>query len=381
MKRILFYTDTPSYGGAEKQMELLAKHLRHFGYSVSLACGAYSVLKRRKAELEKAYEHTYLLPTIHKHDPRHYTKLKKLLSAKGGSAFGGKIGDFDLIHIHLWNPGSCRYAFWAAKHAGIPIVTTEHDPFELGGLKHKIKKMCLAKSNQMIAISLDNYRHLSEYGEDIKNRLNLIHNGIEANRFLDNHDKASLPVQKGDLVITCIAELHKRKGQKYLLQAFKKLQIEFPTLHLVLVGTGPAEKELKEKYGDIPNVHFLGWREDVPQILRASDIFVLPSLREAFGLVLLEAMASGVIVVATDNGGTKDIIEHGKSGYLIPPANSERLVETIRTILTNPDQKLDIEKTALERVKTHFTAKVMAEKTAIIYDKVSSASLKSQGLL
>ncbi len=368
MKRILFYTDTPSYGGAEKQMELLAKHLRHFGYSVSLACGAYSVLKRRKAELEKAYEHTYLLPTIHKHDPRHYTKLKKLL----------KTGDFDLIHIHLWNPGSCRYAFWAAQHAKIPIVTTEHDPFELGGLKHKIKKMCLAKSDQMIAISLDNYRHLSEYGENVKNRLSLINNGIEVDRFLDNHDKASLPVQKGDLVITCIAELHKRKGQKYLLQAFKKLQAEFPTLHLVLVGTGPTEKELKEKYGDIPNVHFLGWREDVPQILRASDIFVLPSLREAFGLVILEAMASGVIAVAADNGGAKDIIEHGKSGYLVPPANSERLIEVIRIILTNPDQKRDIEKSALERVKTHFTADVMAEKTAEVYGKLSDLDLHDE---
>lgn len=362
MKKILFYTDTPNYGGAEKQMELLAKHLRPFGYSVSLACGAYSKILKNVKKCEKIFERVYLLPTIHKHDPRHYTKLKKLL----------KTGDFDLIHIHLWNPGSCRYAFWAAKHAGIPIVTTEHDPFELGGLKHKVKRMCLAKSDQMIAISLDNYRHLSEYGEDVKNRLSLIHNGIEVDRFLDNHDKASLNVQKGDLVITCIAELHKRKGQKYLLQAFKKLQVEFPTLHLMMVGTGPAEKELKEKYGDIPNVHFLGWRDDISQILRASDIFVLPSLREAFGLVVVEAMASGVIAVATDNGGTKDIIEHGKSGYLVPPANSERLVEVIRTILTNPDQKRDIEKTALERVQTHFTAEVMASKTAIIYSKLTS---------
>ncbi|MBU1018119.1 glycosyltransferase family 4 protein [Patescibacteria group bacterium] len=359
MKKILFYTDTPNYGGAEKQMELLAKHLKLFGCSVSLACGAYSVLKRRKSELQKVYEHTYLLPTIHKHDPRHYTQLKKLL----------KTGEFDLIHIHLWNPGSCRYAFWAAQHAKIPIVTTEHDPFELGGLKHKIKKMCLAKSDQMIAISMDNFRHLSDYGDNVKNRLNLIHNGIEADRFFDNHDKASLPVQKGDLVITCIAELHKRKGHRHLLQAFKRLQAEFPTLHLMLVGAGSEEKELKEKYGDIPNVHFLGWREDIPQILKASDVFVLPSLREAFGLVILEAMASGVIAVATDNGGAKDIIEDGKSGYLVPPANSERLTEAIRTILTNPDQKRDIEKTALERVSTHFTAKVMAKKTAKVYGK------------
>ena len=364
MKRILFYTDTPNYGGAEKQMALLAKHLRPLGYSVSLACGAYSILKQRKSELIKVYEETYLLPTIHKHDPRHYTKLKQLL----------KSGKFDLIHIHLWNPGSCRYAFWAAEKAKVPIVTTEHDPFELSGLKGKIKRKCLAKTDQIIAISLDNYRHLSEYNEIDKNRLNLICNGIEIDKFVDNQERASLPAKDGDIVITCIAELHPRKGHKYLLQAFERLRREMPTLHLVLVGIGPIEKELKEKYSNLPNVHFLGWREDIPQILKASDIFILPSLREAFGLVLIEAMASGVIAVATDNGGTKGIMEHGKSGYLVPPANSERLAEAIRTILMNPDQKRDIEKAALERVQTHFTADVMAEKTAGVYEKIFLSS-------
>lgn len=360
MKHILFYTDTPSFGGAEKQMELLAKYLKPLGYSVSLACGNYSALKKRKVELEKVYEAVHFLPTLHKHDPRHYTKLKKLL----------KDGGFDLVHVHLWNPGACRYAFWAAKHARIPIVTTEHDPFALSGFKDKIKRSCLAKTDHIIAISLDNFGQLSEYGEVPKNRLHIVHNGIELDRYFDNHDKASLNVQKGDLVITCIAELHERKGQKYLIEAFKKLQTDIPALHLVLVGTGPNEKELKSKYKDVTNLHFLGWREDIPQILRASDVFVLPSLREAFGLVVVEAMASEVAVVATDNGGTKDIIEDGKSGYLVPPANSERIEKAIRALLSNPNQKRDIEKAALERVQKHFSAEAMAKKTAEVYEKL-----------
>jgi len=367
---ILFYTDTPNYGGAEKQMELLAKHLKPLGCRVSLACGTYSALGGKQDELKKVYEHVYTLPTIHKHDPRHYTTLQKLL----------KNGGFDLIHIHLWNPGSCRYAFWAAKKAGIPIVTTEHDPFELTGVKGTIKRKCLNKTDQIIAISLDNFGHLSELGEHTKNRLNMVHNGIELDRYLDSMDIVSLParpaynwpferVQKGDLVVTCIAELHKRKGHKYLIEAFKKLQAEVPTLHLMLVGTGPDEAGLRAKYKDITNLHFLGWREDIPQILKASDIFVLPSLREAFGLVLLEAMVSGVACVATDNGGAKDIIENGKSGYLVPPANSDRLADAIRTLLRNPDQKRDIERAALERVKSEFTADVMAMKTLEVYKK------------
>jgi len=296
---------------------------------------------------------------MHKHDPRHYLALKKLLSTE----------KFDLIHIQLWNPGSCRYAFWAAQKAGIPIVTTEHDPFELTGLKGIIRQRTLNKTDQIIAISMDNFGQLSEYGEYVKNRLNIINNGIELDRFLDNQDKASLNVQNGDLVITCIAELHERKGQKYLIEAFKKLQAEMPLLHLFLVGKGPNETYLKTTYKDVTNLHFLGWREDVPQLLRASDVFVLPSLREAFGLALVEAMASGVAVVATDNGGTKDIVEDGKTGYLLPPANSDRLAEAIRTLLRNPDQKRDMEKAALERVKALFTADEMARKTLFVYQK------------
>jgi glycosyltransferase involved in cell wall biosynthesis len=370
--KVLFYTDTPNYGGAEKQMELLARHLRPLGCEVSLACGAYSVLSGQTDKLKTVYEKVYTLPTIHKHDPRHYLGLKKLL----------KDEQFDLIHIHLWNPGSCRYAFWAAQKAGIPIVTTEHDPFEINGIKGIIKRRTLNKTNQIIAISMDNFRQLSEYGEDVKNRLNIINNGIELDRFLDNKDKASLNVQNGGLpagrqglVIICIAELHERKGQKYLIEAFKKLQAEMPMLHLFLVGKGPNEAYLKSSYKNVTNLHFRGWRADVPQLLRASDVFVLPSLREAFGLVLVEAMASGVAVIATDNGGTKDIIGDGETGYLVPPANSDRLADAIRTLLRNPDQKRDMEKAALERVKAMFTADEMARKTLEVYKKAMSSEL------
>lgn len=360
---ILFYTDTPGFGGAEKQMELLAKHLKNFGYTVHLACGHYSKLRSRKDELLNTYKTVHFLPTIHKHDPRHYSSLKKLIEK----------GPYKLVHLHLWNPGACRYAFSAVKRARltdrIPLITTEHDPFRLTGLKNKIKRSCLAKTDQIIAISMDNYRQLSDYGDIAKNRLNIVHNGIEADRFFDIHDKAPLPVYKGKTVITCIAELHPRKGHKTLIKAFEPLSEEMPNLKLMLVGTGPIEKELKEQYGSNPNIHFLGWRDDIPQILNNSDLFILPSEREAFGLVVLEAMASNVAVIATNNGGTKDIILDGKTGLLIPPHDVEAMKEAMRTLLTNPGQKRDMEEAALRRVKEEFTAQKMAEKTAAVYRK------------
>ncbi len=364
MNNILFYTDTPNIGGAEKQMLLLAKHLNQKGYHVDLAYGKYSKISTMHDDFARHCKTVHVLPAVHKHDPRHYLSLKKIM----------KSGGYDLIHIHLWNPGSCRYAFFAANHLNIPIVTTEHDPFELTGVKRQIKNICLKKTSQTITISQDNYGLLGEYYEVPDRRLKLVHNGIEIDRFLDTEKCQNLPIQKDEIVITCIAELHPRKGHKFLLRAFKKLQEEVPHIKsaLILVGQGPIEKELKEEYSDKNNIHFLGWRNDIPQILRSSDIFVLPSLKEAFGLVILEAMASEVPVIATNTGGAVDIIKDGKTGYLVPPSSSEKITEAIRLILQNADQKRDIIASALENVKQNFTAERMTQNTIEVYDKINS---------
>ncbi len=361
--KILFYTDTPNLGGAEKHMLLLAKHLNLLGHTVSLAYGKYSKLTQWKADFEKHCEAVFEVPTLHKHDPRHFKRLKEIL----------KQGQFDVIHMHLWNPGSCRYAFFAAKAAGVPVVTTEHDPFELKGMKKRVKLNALKKTAETIAICSNNAEFLHEYYGIPKKRLSVVHNGIEIAKFRDNQKKAELPTKLGDVVVTCIAELHPRKGHKYLFKAFERLQSAAPSVQLVLVGSGPEEVAFKKEHGKKPNVHFLGWRTDIAEILKASDVLILPSLKEAFGLVILEAMASGTLAIATNNGGAVDIIEDGKTGYLIKPESSEKIVEAIFNVLQNPDQKRDIEKAALERVEEHFTAQSMAKNTADVYKKAISS--------
>ena len=361
MNHILFYTDTPNVGGAEKHMLLLATKLKEKGVRVSLAYGKYSGLSKMHSDFAKVCEKVYVLNVLHKHDPRHYSELKKLLAK----------ASFDLIHLHVWNPGSCRYAFYAASSVKLPIVTTEHDPFELKGIKKTIKNDCLKKTSQVITVSSINHRLLQEYYDVPSNKLSMVSNGIDYKKFTDCQESASLPSNKGDQVITCIAELHDRKGHKYLLEAFKKLQAQMPTVQLMLVGKGPAERKLKDQYGNIPNVNFLGWRDDIPQILKASDILVLPSLKEAFGLVILEAMASSVIPIATNNGGTTDIIQDGITGYLVSPGSSDALYQKLATLLKNPAQRKDMEKAALESVRKDFSAKAMTEKTLAIYKKIN----------
>lgn len=358
-KKILFYTDTPGYGGAEVQMTTLAKKLSAKNYEVHLACGSYG--KFAQKNLGSIYKKIYKISAFHKHDPRHYFGLKKIL----------KQNQFDLIHIHLWNPGACRYAFFAAKKMGVPIITTEHDPFLLRGWKAKIKQKCLKLTDQTIVVSTDNFRQLSKYGQRVKNRLNIVFNGIEVDQFLDKNTGQKRLSQKPKTIL-CVAELHPRKGHQYLIEAFQKIKPEFPGLILKIVGTGPAEKELKEKYSSIEGVEFMGWVPDIKGLYNESSLFVLPSSNEAFGLVLLEAMASGTLVIAANSGGPKDIIIDGKTGYLFEPKNSEDLAKKMQIVLLNPEEKFALEKAAIHRLKTHFTADLMAENTLEVYDKLLS---------
>lgn len=362
MLDILFYTDTPGYGGAERQMELLAKYLKKFGFTVHLACGEYSQLTDRKTELLSVYETVHVLPAIHKHDPRHYFSLNKLL----------RNGRYKAVHLHLWNPGACRYAFFAVKRHRLPVIVTEHDFFELNGLKLKLKRKCQRRTDRMIAINMDNIDTVSSRVQHLKSRIHLVHNGIDIDNYIDNMDTVSSPVQHEKVRLISVAELHPRKGQKTLIQAFQRLKKRYPKLQLQLVGRGPYEAELKKLAQNEPDIHFLGWRDDIPKLLKDSDLFILPSEREAFGLVVLEAMAAGVAVIATETAGARETVLDGKTGLLVPPSNPEMMAKAIETLILNPAQKRDLERAALERVKKEFTAERMAEKTAEVYRKALS---------
>jgi len=391
---ILFYTDTPNVGGAEKQMSLLAKTLRAKGIAVGLAYGKYSALGRHP-ELLSEYDQVFVLNAAHKHDPRHYFELRRIFEMGEIPRRSAPLNDmqgFDLVHLHLWNPGACRYAFVAAS-GGVPIVATEHDPFELRGFKRWIKRACLRRTAHTIAISNGGREKMMRWYGLAETGIMVVHNGItpchsesavadeESPQSLNSlrsglgGDSSVATLSQNDMSarnirITCIAELHERKGHRYLIEAFLKLQPRFPNWQLQLVGGGPLEGEFKRRYGANPNIHILGWQKDAMEILRQSDLFVLPSLREAFGLVVLEAMASGVAVIATACDGPRDIIEDGKNGLLVPPANAEALAQAMERLLTHPEEKRALEEAAQKRV-LDFSAERMAEETMRVYSNVT----------
>jgi len=365
-------------------MYLLAKFLDKEKFEIILVCSDFEKLNDWTEKFKAEGIEVIKLSVFHKHDPRHYFQLKEII----------KTRKIDLMHIHVWNPASCRYAFMAANRYNLPVVITEHDPFELSGFKGYLKRKLTRNVEIVITVSEANNRAMASIFPSLADRTITIHNGIDVTWFesqllsfsegkIKEFREKTFGVggvsssSSGEKVILSVAELHERKGLKHLIKAMPAiLEGCKEGAKLVLVGTGPAQADLEElavKEGIIDNVLFLGFKKDVPHLMAASDIFVLPSEKEAFGLVLLEAAITGLPIVASNVGGIPEVIEDGVNGTLVPPAIPGKLAVSILEIFNNNFKRKGYIEEGYKRVKSRFSAKVMAEKTGIVYDEVLSA--------
>lgn len=373
MKKIFFYTDTPIAGGAEKHMLLLATKLNPEKYRVTLVCSKYKQLNDWCEKFKSAGFPVIRLNVSHKHDPRHFFELKKILKEQNP----------DLLHLHLWNPVSCRYAFMAADPKKDKIITTEHDPFAVNGLKKNFKKNCIKKTSHTIAVSDANREILLKLYPLLKNKITTVHNGMDLAAFnrelvhFSNQDKQRIRqkifrAENNELIILSIAALHPRKGLKYLIEAFSMIHEKIPDCKLVIVGEGPQKTELEKiikKLGIDNKVVLSGYQESIPKILKSSDLFVLPSIKEAFGLVLLEAMEAQLPIIATNTGGIPEIVQNHKSGELVEPGNAGQLAEKILELVKNKPIREKLAFLGHHRVK-EFDAGVMAKQTETLYDQI-----------
>jgi glycosyltransferase involved in cell wall biosynthesis len=369
MKNVIFYTDTPIAGGAEKHMLLLAKNLNRDKYRVTLVCSKYKQLDKWCAQFIACGMPVIRLNVVHKHDPRHMSQLKQIF----------KTAKPDLLHLHLWNPGSCRYAFMAVNKE-IKVIATEHDPFPLKGIKKTIKSSALKKTDHTIAVSDENRELLLKLYPQLKGKISTIHNGMDLENFekdllhFSSQDRTKIrqnlfDAQKDDFIILSIAALHPRKGLKYLIQAMTQVLEKSPHTKLVIVGEGPQKKDLEKLKKNLRfdnKVMLLGYQENIPRILKSSDLFVLPSIKEAFGLVLLEAMAAQLPIIATNAGGIPEIMY--KNAELVEPGSKDALAAKIIELAGNEPLRQKLAFIGHHHVK-NFDAKIMAAKTEELYDK------------
>jgi len=172
-----------------------------------------------------------------------------------------------------------------------------------------------------------------------------------------------------------VARLVPQKSHETLLAAASKVLSRAPHTSFLLVGEGPRLDELREEAGRLgiaSKVIFAGKRDDVPRLLRSSDVSALVSTREGFSIFILESLAAGLPVVATDVGGNSEAIEEGHSGFLLPPGDVEGIAQRLTRLMTDERLRERMSEAARRRAE-RFSLETTARETESLYDRLLMA--------
>ncbi len=289
----------------------------------------------------------------------------------------------DIVHTHTSKAGILgRLAAWLTR---IPVIVhTPHGHVFHGHFSNLLSKIFLVVERVFdkitdITIALTDGERNDYIIQSVSkpDKLVKIHSGVDVNRFInptidENVKRESLGIASDDLVVGTVGWLLPIKGPAFLLKAMQRVWKKYQETKLLFVGKGDLETELKamvRKAGFRERVLFLGWRDDIHEILQIFDIFVLPSLNEGMGRVIVEAMAAGKPVVASNTGGIPDLVVEGETGLLVDPGDSDGLVEAISTLLENPDHRWAMGQEGRKRCH-QFSEELMVEKIDRLYQKL-----------
>lgn len=192
------------------------------------------------------------------------------------------------------------------------------------------------------------------------NKITVIHNGIDVSLY-DNATGGDVVKELGlpqnRIIITCVANLAINKGHAYLLEAFESMFPLHPEAYVLIVGDGQERDNLRqqvEPYAAKDHIKFLGRRSDVPNILAATDIFVLPTLFEGLSNAILEAMAAKCAVITTDIPENRVMVKPNRTGVLVPIKNVDAISRALIQLIEHPQQRLDYGKNARQYINDCF---------------------------
>lgn len=198
-------------------------------------------------------------------------------------------------------------------------------------------------------------------------KIAVIPNGVDTRRYARHTERdatrARLGLAEGDQFVAVVAMFKEQKGHRYLIEAAATLAPAFPNARFLLIGDGELRGDLERRVAAAnleATVRLPGLRPDVPELLAAADLFVLPSLWEGLPMALIEAMAAGLPVVATDVSGTRGVVVDGETGLLVPPGDAVALSRAIATLLDNPGRAAQMGSAGRRRVDGLFSARKQA---------------------
>lgn len=288
----------------------------------------------------------------------------------------------EIIHAHGTRAG--LVSGLAAAWLGLPMVYTVHGwsfhPRGTPWLERAaagVERRICSLARKVICVSRADLQEGVERGILRPSQGVVIHNGIDPSRYegwLSARESCRQELGlEGQVVISLFGRLTHQKGQRTLIRAAKQLVERMPSVMFLLVGDGedrPQLENLVHELGIGHQVMFVGARMDVERLLAASDLCTLPSLWEGLPICLLEAMAARRPVVASAVNGNLEVVQHGKTGFLVPPDDSGALAEYLGWLVIAPSLRERFGESGRERVEKHFHLDRMVRNTERVYQKL-----------
>ncbi|RJR42404.1 MAG: glycosyltransferase family 1 protein [Deltaproteobacteria bacterium] len=286
-----------------------------------------------------------------------------------------------IIHMNSYHPGN--YVRLAAYLFRVPIIIDHWHGFNRFSFK---RRMLCRLYNRFTDLSFAVSSGVGDYvreqcGTDPA-KMRVLYNAVDLARFTGGKTSRKVREELGippeEPVVGLVARLdHRAKGHPELIRAMALLKNRL-TFHAMMVGGGRRQEEMRDLAGSLglgDRVHFLGNRRDVPELLGAMDIFVLPSHSEGVSLAVLEAMAAGLPVIVSAVGGLPEIVKHEENGLLIPPKDAEALAGSLARLLENPDLARRLGEKAREHIREKYSLERMAQVVNDAYDELVAKKL------
>jgi len=366
MKNVLHIRSSGEFLGAENVVLQLSNFSEEFGYKAHIV-----VIQDTRDEFpllaeyakEQGIDCTVII-TSKRIDLACVSTLKDVI----------KKNKIDVIHTHGYKED--LYAFLA--FSGKPVIATNHlwkkTNFTLK-LYAFIDSLVLTRFKKIIAVSkaiLDEMKSISYLK---KHDMALISNGIDYEKFSNTNKslRTELNIAEDTVLILTVSSLTPEKGHRFLLEALANQGVSQKNWHLAITGGGRELHSLEQQVKDLglsSKITFIGYRKDIPDLLSASDLYLLPSLDEGLPMALLEAMAAGKAAIATNVGDVAKVIKNDNVGKLIEAGDSNALTKALCFALENEDWRKSAGNNARELIKSEFSSRSMTAQYCKHYNEL-----------
>lgn len=284
---------------------------------------------------------------------------------------------YDVVHVHGSEAGIL--ARIAARIVGVPVVIAELHGYANRNPDSLLERTILYRwIEQALDLATDAYVAVSGHVERQwiargicrKERVRVIHHALDLKDFPDRGDILRPGRAAGRPVVGTVCLLEARKGLHSLVEAMPLVVQQVPGVRFAIVGEGPLREWMAQRadqLGVLQHIDFMGWRKDVPDLMWQFDLFALPSRRESFGLVFLEAMASRCPLVGSRVDGIPEVVSDGQTGTLVPADDPPALAAAIIDLLHDTDKADRFAKAGRQRVETLFSAERLAHEYNTLY--------------